>query len=100
MIKVTIEVISRLKKDFGHEGLQPLVIEETIRTGTSILDLLHTIAGRYPIFSRKAFTMKPRVTFDYCAVSCNKTLISGLTELDTKLKNGDTVKLLPHIYGG
>ena len=99
-IKVTVTVMCWLQKDFGHEGQDTLVIEETIPTGASIMDLLHALAVKYSVFGKKAFTVEPKVTFDYCAVICNGTFIADLAALDTELKEGDTIKLIPGLYGG
>lgn len=99
-IKVTVTVMCWLQKDFGHEGRDRLVIEETVPGGTSIIDLFHQLAGKYPVFGKKAFTVEPRVTFDYCAVICNGTFLGDLAALDTELKEGDTIKLIPGLYGG
>ena len=99
-IKVTVEVMSRLKEDFGHTDRDTLVIEETVYQGASIMDLLHILAGKYPVFSKKAFAVEQKVTFDYCAVFWNGTLLAELTEMDSELKDGNTVKLVPALYGG
>jgi len=99
-IKVTVEVMSWLKEDFGHEGGDSFVIEEIVPTGASVMDLLHTLAGKYSVFGKKAFVVEPKVTFDYCPVIWNGTLLPQLSELDTKLKDGDTIKLIPNLYGG
>lgn len=99
-IKVTVEVMSYLKKDFGHEGCDRFVIEETVPTGASIINLLHTLAGKYSVFGKKAFAVESKVTFDYGAVIWNGTFLATLAELDTELKDGDTIKLIPVIYGG
>ncbi len=98
--KVTVHVMSWLKEDFGHEGWNTLVIEEPVPTGASIMDLLHTLAGKYSVFGKKAFAVEQKVTFDYCAVTWNGTLIADLAELGTELKDGDTIKLIPNLYGG
>ena len=99
-IKVTVEVMSYLKEDFGHEGWDTLVIKETVPTGASIMDLLHTLAGKYSVFGKKAFAVEPKVTFDYGAVIWNGTFLATVAELDTELKDGDTIKLIPGLYGG
>ncbi len=99
-IKVTVDVLFRLKKDFGHLGWTPLVIEEIVPTGSSIMDLLRTLASKYSVFGMKAFAVQHKVTFDYCGVVWHGTFLTSLTELDAKLKDGDTIKLIPNIYGG
>ena len=92
--------MSWLKADFGHEGWDRFVIEETVPIGGSIMDLLHKLASKHPVFSKKAFAVEHKVTFDYCAVIWNGTYLPNLAELDTELKDGDTIKLNPGLYGG
>jgi molybdopterin converting factor small subunit len=99
-IKVTVEVMSWLKEDFGHQGADKLVLEETISPGTSIMDLLHLMADKYPRFGQKAFGNSKQDFLDYCAVILNGTFLSALAELNTELKAGDNVKLSPGFYGG
>jgi len=99
-IKVTIEVMSWLKEDFGHEGWDKLVFEETISPQTSIMDLLHLMADKYPKFSHKAFADPRQDFFDYCAVILNGSFLSNPAALNTELKEGDNIKLTPGFYGG
>ena len=99
-IKVTIEVMSWLKEDFGHEGWDKLIFEETISPQTSIMGLLHLMADKYPKFSHKAFADSRQDFFDYCAVILNGSFLSAPTALNTELKEGDNIKLTPGFYGG
>ena len=98
--KVTIEVMSWLKEDFGHEGWDKLVFEEIISPGTSIMDLLHTLAKKYPKFAKKAFADPNQDFFDYCAVILNGSFLSNPASLNTGLKEGNNIKLSPGFYGG
>ena len=99
-IKVNIEVMSWLKDDFGHKGWDKLVFEEAIRSGTSLRDLAHLLADKYPEFGRKAFVDPKQSFFDYCAVILNGRFLSAQAELDTELKEDDNIKLSPGFYGG
>jgi len=99
-IKVTIEVMSWLKEDFGHDGWDKLVFKEAISPGTSIMNLLHTLAKKYPKFAKKAFADPNQDFFDYCAVILNRSFLSNLASLNTGLKEGDNIKLTPGFYGG
>jgi len=99
-IKVTVEVMSWLKEDFGHKGWDKLVLEETVSPGTSIMDLLRIIASKYPRFGQKAFGNPNQDFLDYCAVILNGTFLSAMAELNTELKDGDNIKLSPGFYGG
>ncbi|HEY81799.1 MAG TPA: MoaD/ThiS family protein [Dehalococcoidia bacterium] len=98
-IKVTVEVMSWLKEDFGHQGWDKLVIEETVSPGTSVMDLLRVIADKHPRFGQKAFA-KNQDFLDYCAVIRNGTFLSALADLNTELQDGDNIKLSPGFYGG
>jgi len=100
IIKVNIEVLSWLKEDFDHEGWDKLFLEETVSQGTSIIDLLHLLAKKYPKFGKKAFADPKQSFFDYCSVISNGTFLSALAELNTELKEGDNIKLSPGFYGG
>lgn len=99
-LKVTIEVMSWLKEDFGHKGWDKLVLEEAISPGTSIMDLLRLMGDKYPKFGRKAFADPKQDFFDYCAVILNGSFLSAPAKLNTELKEGDDVKLSPGFYGG
>jgi len=92
--------MSWLKEDFDHEGWDKLVFEETVSQGTSIIDLLHLMANKYPKFGQKAFTDPQKDFFDYCAVILNGSLLSAPAELNAGLKEGDNIKLSPGFYGG
>lgn len=100
MLKVTVEVMSWLKDDFGHKSTERLVFEETINQKTSIMDLVHQLAEKYPRFGRKAFSDPKQGIFDYCSVILNGSFLSAPSELDRDLKDGDKVTLSPAFYGG
>ena len=99
-IKVIIEVTSWLKEDFGHDGLNNLVIEEVISQGTSIMDLIHLIADKYPKFGKKALADQKQNLLDYLLVILNGSIVSTPAALNTELKEGDKVTLTPAFYGG
>jgi len=99
-IKVNVEVLSWLKEDFNHEGWDKLVFDQTISRHSTIMDLLEQLAKQYPKFNQKAFADSKNNLLDYCAVVFNGTFLSSLQDLDTKLKEGDNVKLTPGFYGG
>jgi molybdopterin converting factor small subunit len=96
---ITIEVLSWLKEDFNHKITDTVILKEPISPGTSIMELLRTLAERYPAFARKTFGHKDGLT-EYCMVILNGEIISPL-ELDKKtLRQGDVIKLTPAFYGG
>ncbi|MFC1912519.1 MoaD/ThiS family protein [Chloroflexota bacterium] len=99
-MKVIINIAAWLKDDFGHKGSGSLALRETINPGTSIMDLVRILAAKYQTFGKKAFADPKQGFFDYCAVILNGKFISAPAELNTELKEGDTITLSPAFYGG
>jgi molybdopterin converting factor small subunit len=64
------------------------------------MDLVRILAAKHRAFGKKAFADPKQSFFDYCAVILNGKFISAPAELDTKLKEGDTITLSPAFYGG
>jgi molybdopterin converting factor small subunit len=100
LIKIALEVKASLRGDFGHGGTGAFTFEETVPKGYTVMELLRRLAGNYPIFCQKAFAVENTVTFDYCVVFLNGAVLHRLADLDTELKAGDKVMLIPNIYGG
>ena len=100
MQKVTFEVMSWLKDDFGHKNSDRLVLEETITQKTSIMDLIHLMAKKYSRFGRKAFADPKQGIYEYCSVILNGRFLSAPADLNRELKEGDKVTLSPAFYGG
>jgi molybdopterin converting factor small subunit len=98
--KVSVEVMSWLKEDFGYDGFGNLVLEETVNRETSVMDLTYLMASKYPKFGKKAFADPKQHLFDYCLVILNGNIISNPAELNKELKDGDTVKFTPAFSGG
>ena len=92
--------MSWLKEDFGHEGWDRLAFEEEVAAGSSIMELLQKLAGKYPRFKQKAFVDSKNDLLNYCAVVFNGTFLSSLQDLNKGLKQGDNIKLTPGFYGG
>jgi molybdopterin converting factor small subunit len=99
-IKVSVEVMSWLKEDFDHDGWDKLVLDQEISQDLSIMDLLQQLAKKYPKFNRKAFADASQSLHDYCAVVLNGRFLSSIQDLNTKLNEGDDIKLIPGFYGG
>lgn len=66
--------------------------------GSTMAELLDLIVGEFPGLREMVFD---DVTFrDYLALSINNVDILGLDGVDTVLKDGDTVFVMPPIGGG
>ena len=84
--------MSWLKEDFDLKTSDNLIFEETFKTETSIMDLLHLIADRYPKFGKNVSDNPKQDFFDYCLVILNRKIITNPAEVNTELKEGDNVK--------
>ncbi len=60
LIKVTLEPKAYLKGDFGHAGLGAFTLEETVPTGSTLMELLHRLAGNYRSSVRKHLPWRAR----------------------------------------
>jgi len=98
-ISITIEVLSWLKEDFNHKITDTVILKESIKPETSLIDLLRTLAERYPAFARKTFGHKDGLT-EYCMVILNGEIVSPLDLEKKTLQAGDVIKLTPAFYGG
>ena len=99
-IKVSVEVVSWLKEDFGHDGWDRLAFDQEIPRSSTLMGLLQQLGKEYPKFRQKAFAEAGRNLLDYSAVVHNDTFLSSLQDLDIELKEGDEIKLAPGFYGG
>lgn len=75
-------------------------MQETINPGTSIVALIRLLADKHQTFGKKVFADPKQGFFDYCAVILNDKFLSSQAELNTELKEGDTITLSPAFYGG
>ena len=60
--EVPVEVLSWLKEDFGHRTPGAFAFSEKVTRGMTIIDLLHQLGARFPVFGKKAFAEKQDLT--------------------------------------
>ena len=99
-MRIVIEVTSWLKDDFDYKDTGSLVLEEAVSPGASIMDLIHLMADKYPRFGRKLLNGQKQDWLGDCLVILNGGIVSASTELNTGLKEGDTITFAPAFYGG
>ena len=83
---------------FGHNQ-SSLTMEESLENGTTVGDLLRRVAQENPSFRNVAFTSEMNLQGNISIV-LNGKILGQPTFLDTRLKDGDRVMLLPAIDGG
>jgi len=100
MIRVVVEIVAWLRDYFDYAGEGRLVFNETITPGTTVMGLVRLLSNRYPKFGKEAFEEQGHELSGNIAVILNGDTISSPAELDSELKEGDVVTLLPAFVGG
>jgi len=95
---VKLEVLGWIAMAFGHNQ-SSLTMEESLENGTTVGDLLRRVAQENPSFRNVAFTSEMNLQGNISIV-LNGKILGQPTFLDTRLKDGDRVLLLPAIDGG
>ena len=96
-VKVKVEYIGHVRNILGVEREEELDVSES----ASVADLLMILSEKYGEAFRKAFYEKggSDVKSNFM-VAVNGYLLNQLKGVETKLKNGDHVALMPVVSGG
>lgn len=96
-MKVKVEFLGHVRNVIGSERKEEVEISE----GSSIADLLMMLSEKYGEPFKKAVYEKTGadVKSNYI-ITVNGYLLNQLNGVETKLKNGDQVILLPIVSGG
>jgi molybdopterin converting factor small subunit len=98
--KIRIEVLPGLS-DFVFAGkAETIVLEREIKTGASVGELIGNLALEKPSFGEMIFDLKHRKLSGYVTVVLNDRLLESLDGLDTRIGDGDILRLFPVIAGG
>lgn len=96
-LKVKVEYLGHIKSITGNKREEELEAREE----ATITDLLNTLAKRYgEPFKKAIYEPKDADVKSNYIVAVNGYLLNQLEGLETKLKNGDRVALLPVVSGG
>jgi len=96
-LRIKVEYLGHIKNMTSNKREEELNVEEDF----TIADLLNLLAKQYGESFRKA-VYEPKsmeVKANYI-ITVNGYLLNQLNEIETKLKNGDHVTLLPIVSGG
>jgi sulfur carrier protein ThiS len=104
MNRVTIELWfwlrNELGKDFESPSKMRSIREEKVEEGTTIRQLLHSLANRYPPIAQKIFDIKGKSIYPNIVVNYNDSVISPHIVHDQVLRDGDKITILPMYVGG
>jgi molybdopterin synthase sulfur carrier subunit len=96
-LKVTVEYLGYIKQTLGAEQAERVELKED----ALVADLLFLLAGKHgepfkkAVYEPKDLDLKP-----HYILSVNGLLLNQLKGIETKLKDGDRVILMPVVTGG
>ena len=96
-MKVTIEYLGYIKQTLGLTQAENL----EIKTNASVRDLLVLLAEKYgEPFKKSIYHPEDKELQPHYILALNSLMVNLLNGLDTKLKDGDRVTIMPVITGG
>ena len=101
MGRILLEVFPSLAETLGIEGKhEEAVSAQEIAAGFSIRDFLGRLCARYPRFNEFVFNSNDDELSDQTIIFLNGRNLGLIEGLDTRLKDGDTLTLIPFVEGG
>ncbi len=100
MGKVSLKISPSLAGILNAQGSDWLTVEEEMREGATIGDLLTVLALSYTAFRKVIFNPDIKKISNQVLVVLNDSLVPSVDVIETKLNDGDMVTLLPDYYGG
>jgi molybdopterin synthase sulfur carrier subunit len=97
VLKVTVDYLGSIKQTLGLKQAEKVELEEN----ASVSDLLSLLAEKYgdpfkkAVYEPKGLDLKP-----HHILSINGLLLNQLNGIETKLKDGDHIILMPVVTGG
>ena len=98
--KIRIEVLPGLGEFVSAGKAGAIVLEREIKTGASVGELIGSLALENPTFGEMIFDLKQRRLSGHVTVVLNGMLLESLDGLDTRVGDGDILRLFPVIAGG
>lgn len=99
-MRVRLEILPWATRAFGGSANKRLVLQEEIAEGDRVEDLLARLASEYPGFREAGFDpVACRLTGQITIVH-NGRLLELAGGLETELRDGDTLLLVPAFAGG
>ena len=104
MNRVTVELWLWLGNELGGDFESPSEMrsarEEKVEDGTTVRQLLDSMAKRYPPIAQKIFSIDEKKLFPHVVITYNDAVISPHIVHDKILKDGDKITILPMYMGG
>jgi len=101
MSKVRLEFLSWLTDTLDVKGAgDGLILEQEIKDGNTVKELLMRVAAAYPRFSQTVFDIKSQKLSSGVRIFYNDCQLELVNGLETKLNDHDALIFVPVIAGG
>lgn len=100
MGRVSLEILPWVSDVLDGQETGPLVLEETIEEGATIGDLIRKLASEHQAFGDIIFDAETDRLSGQVMIVLNDRIVEALKGMDTDIKDGDIIRLLPVIAGG
>ena len=97
VLKVTVDYLGNIKRTLGVEQTENIELKDD----ALVCDLLFLLAEKHgESFKKAVYEPKEPDLKPYHILSVNGLLLNQLNGIETKLKDGDRVVLMPVVTGG
>ena len=100
MIMIRLEVLAGLSDAFGNKGSEPVIFDEEIEEGATVGDIIRKVANKNQTFNDVIIDTKTNQPSGQVTIVLNNQLIEALEYLNTKIKDGDIIRLFSVVAGG
>ncbi len=100
MSSVHVEVLPWLSRDFAPEDYGQVVLEREVDDGATVRDLLEEITSQNLEFKEVLFDPKTGILAGHVGLILNGRFLELVGGVETELKPGDTLQLMPGFTGG
>ncbi len=100
MAMIRLEIQPWVSELLGSQAEGNLVLEENVEEGDTIGDLLKKLKNENQTFGRIMFDTETGNINGNVMIVLNGRIMEALKGLETGIKDGDIIKLLPVISGG
>ena len=100
MGRVSLEILPWISDTINGRKSEHLVLEEHIEEGATIGNLMRKLAEEHQAFGDVMFDTGTDKLNGYVMIVLNDRIVETIAGLDTKIQDGDTIRLFPLIAGG
>ncbi len=100
MGRVSLEILPWISDTFGGRKSGHLVLEEQIEEDATIGNLMRKLAEEHQAFGDTVFDTRTDTLSGHVVITLNDRFVETIAGLDTKIQDGDTIRLFPIIAGG